>query len=228
MRTLYRNHPVRQLSQWDEIPQPKAVATISGGNGDHIQTVELVRTNIANCFNVPHASLLIGTPGLAENNGPGPIAWLIAGISANQAQMLIDIGCLCSDTITIFFHEYHPPILGFMGTWQGFTMAESDTELAHRIIVDAVLADPAITRFVHAHRDSFPADMIADECLELFGNHIITLPINLLSPRGPFVAWNVYIKYVLICPSLTYAYASTDRQPTTRSRSTRSTGFSSA
>ncbi|KAJ7787783.1 hypothetical protein B0H14DRAFT_2629032 [Mycena olivaceomarginata] len=195
-RTLYRNHPARQLSQWDEVPQPKVAATISGGNGDRIQTVELVRTSIADRFNVPRASLLIGTPGLAENNGPDPIAWLIAGISADQAQTLIDMGCLCSDTITIFFHEYHPPISGFMGTWQGFTMAESDAELAHRIIVDAVLADPAITRFVRAHRDSFPADMIADECLELFGNHIITLPINLLSPRGPFVAWNVYIKYI--------------------------------
>ncbi|KAJ7721590.1 hypothetical protein B0H14DRAFT_3520609 [Mycena olivaceomarginata] len=193
-RTLYRNHPARQLSQWDEVPQPKVAATISGGNGDRIQTVELVRTSIADRFNVPRASLLIGTPGLAENNGPDPIAWLIAGISADQAKTLIDMGCLCSDTITIFFHEYHPPISGFMGTWQGFTMAESDAELAHRIIVDAVLADPAITRFVRAHRDSFPADMIADECLELFGNHIITLPINLLSPRGPFVAWNVYIK----------------------------------
>ncbi|KAJ7302819.1 hypothetical protein DFH08DRAFT_977530 [Mycena albidolilacea] len=36
--------------------------------------------------------------------------------------------------------------------------------------------------------------MTADECLELFGNHIVTLPINLLSPCGPFVSWNVYIK----------------------------------
>jgi hypothetical protein len=181
------------------VPQPKVVATISGGNGDRIQTVELVRTNIADHFNAPRASILIGTPGLAENNGPDPIAWLIAGISADQAQALIDMGCLCSDTLTIFFHEYHPPISGFMGTWQGFTMAEADSELAHRIIVNAVLADPAITRFVRAHRDSFPSDATADECLELFADHIITLPINLLSPRGPFVAWNVYIKYVLIC-----------------------------
>ncbi|KAJ7901053.1 hypothetical protein B0H14DRAFT_2555844 [Mycena olivaceomarginata] len=193
-RTLYRNHPARQLSQWDEVPQPKVVATISGGNGDRIQTAELVRTNIADRFNAPRTSLLVGTPGLAENNGPDPIAWLIAGISDVQAQALIDMGCLCSDTLTMFFHEYHPPISGFMGTWQGFTMAESDAELAHRIIVDAALADPAITRFVRAHRDSFPADMTADECLELFGEHIITLSINLLSPRGPFVAWNVYIK----------------------------------
>ncbi|KAJ7312285.1 hypothetical protein DFH08DRAFT_822322 [Mycena albidolilacea] len=157
-RTLYRNHPARQLSQWDEVPQPKVIATISGGNGDRIQTAELVRTSIADRFNAPQASLLIGTPGLAENNGPDPIAWLIPGISPDQAQTLIDMGCLCSDTITIFFHEYHPPISGFIGTWQGFTIAESDAELAHRIIVDAVLADPAITRFVRAHRNSFPAD----------------------------------------------------------------------
>jgi hypothetical protein len=198
-RTLYRNHPTRQLSQWDEVPQPKVIATISGGNGDRIQTVELVHTNIADRFNAPRASILIGTPGLAENNGPDPIAWLIAGISADQAQALIDMGCLCSDTLTIFFHKYHPPISGFMGTWQGFTMAEADSELAHRIIVNAVLADPAITRFVHTHRDSFPSDATTDKCLELFADHIITLPINLLSPRGPFVAWNVYINYVLIC-----------------------------
>ncbi|KAJ7826459.1 hypothetical protein B0H14DRAFT_2595782 [Mycena olivaceomarginata] len=158
------NGPPVSPNQWDEVPQPKVVATISGGNGDRIQTAELVRTNIADRFNAPHTSLLVGTLGLAENNGPDPIAWLIAGISDVQAQALIDMGCLCSDTLTMFFHEYHPPISGFMGTWQGFTMAESDAELAHRIIVDAALADPAITRFVRAHRDSFPTDMTADKC----------------------------------------------------------------
>jgi hypothetical protein len=143
-RTLYRNHPAHQLSQWDEVPQPKVVATISGGNGDRIQTAELVRTNIADRFNAPRTSLLVGTPGLAENNGPDPIAWLITGISDVQAQALINMGCLCSDTLTMFFHEYHPPISGFMGTWQGFIMAESDAELAHRIIVDTALANPAL------------------------------------------------------------------------------------
>ncbi|KAJ7836651.1 hypothetical protein B0H14DRAFT_3460540 [Mycena olivaceomarginata] len=119
--------------------------------------------------------ILIRSPGLAENNGPDPIAWLIAGIDNDQAQALINMGYLCSDMLTIFFHEYHPPISGFMGTWQGFAMAKFDTDLAHCIIVDTACRS--------SHHPLY-------KCLKLFGDHIITLPINLLSPRSPFVAWN--------------------------------------
>ncbi|KAJ7716239.1 hypothetical protein B0H14DRAFT_2643892 [Mycena olivaceomarginata] len=191
---LFRNHPSGQLRQWNEVPQPKVVATISGGNGDRIQTAERVRANLAGRFNLPPDELLIGTPGLAERSGPDPIAWLIAGLSVAHAQTLIDIGCLCSDTLTMFFHEYQPQITGFVGTFYGFTIPESSAALAHRTIVAAIVADPAIARFIRAHRDAFPVDLTAEQCLVRFGEHIDTVAINLLSPRGPFVAWNVYIR----------------------------------
>ncbi|KAJ7887299.1 hypothetical protein B0H14DRAFT_3430786 [Mycena olivaceomarginata] len=168
---LFRNHPSGQLHQWNEVPQPKVVATISGGNGDRIQTAERVRANLAGRFNLPPDELLIGTPGLAERSGPDPIAWLIAGLSVAHAQTLIDIGCLCSDTLTMFFHEYQPQITGFVGTFYGFTIPESSAALAHRTIVAAI-----------------------KQCLVRFGEHIDTVAINLLSPRGPFVVWNVYIR----------------------------------
>ncbi|KAJ7318611.1 hypothetical protein DFH08DRAFT_819886 [Mycena albidolilacea] len=191
---LFRNHPTGQLRQWNEVPQLKVVATISGGNGDRIQTAEQVRANLAGRFNLPPEELLIGTPGLAERNGPDPIAWLIAGFSVVHAQTLINIGCLCSDTLTMFFHEYQPQITGFVGTFYGFTIPESNAALAHRTIVAATVADPAIARFIRAHCDTFPVDPTAEECLVRFGEHIDTVVINLLSPRGPFVAWNVYIR----------------------------------
>jgi hypothetical protein len=153
---LFRNHPSGQLRQWNEVPQPKVVATISGGNGDRIQTAERVHANLAGRFNLPPDELLIGTPGLAECSGPNPIAWLIAGLSVAHAQTLIDISCLCSDTLTMFFHEYQPQITGFVGTFYGFTIPESSAALAHRTIVAAIVANPAIACFIRAHRDAFP------------------------------------------------------------------------
>ncbi|KAJ7774386.1 hypothetical protein B0H14DRAFT_2632034 [Mycena olivaceomarginata] len=158
---LFRNHPSGQLRQWNEVPQLKVVATISGGNGDCIQTAE------------------------PERSGPDPIAWLIAGLSVAHAQTLIDIGCLCSDTLTMFFHEYQPQITGFVGTFYGFTIPESSAALAHRTIVAAIVADPAIAHFIRAHRDTFPVDLTAEQCLVRFGEHIDTVCHQPLVPTRP-------------------------------------------
>ncbi|KAJ7245221.1 hypothetical protein C8J57DRAFT_1524350 [Mycena rebaudengoi] len=196
---LFRNHPNIQLGQWDEVEHPKIICTISGGNGDRVQTAQRLRDHIANRFNMTPSDVLIGSPGLADRSpdpkrsGPDPIAWLVAGLTLNQAQALLDLGVLCSDIITTFFHAYRPPISGYVGTFQGFTIHQDQEDLALRIIADAVAADPSIGRFIRAHRDAFPADMTADQAFEAFCESIGVGDIQLLSSIGPFTAWNVYI-----------------------------------
>ncbi|KAJ7616840.1 hypothetical protein DFH06DRAFT_1238559 [Mycena polygramma] len=103
------------------------------------------------------------------------------------------MGALVSDTLTTMFHAYQPQVLGFGGTFAGFTIAPTNGELAHAIIVDAVMADPAITRFVRAHRDAIQPHLSCDEALARFGESISVEPIQLInSNQTPFTAWNVY------------------------------------
>ncbi|KAJ7229614.1 hypothetical protein C8J57DRAFT_1387079 [Mycena rebaudengoi] len=198
-RASSATHPNIQLGQWDEVEHPKIICTISGGNGDRVQTAQRLRDHIANRFNMTPSDVLIGSPGLADRSpdpkrsGPDPIAWLVAGLTLNQAQALLDLGVLCSDIITTFFHAYRPPISGYVGTFQGFTIHQDQEDLALRIIADAVAADPSIGRFIRAHRDAFPADMTADQAFEAFCESIGVGDIQLLSSIGPFTAWNVYI-----------------------------------
>jgi hypothetical protein len=200
---LYRNHPSDQRRQWDGVAHPKIVATIAGGNGERMHMANLLRDHIASCFNMDPTDLLIGPPGQAEGPGPDPMAWLVGGLSAAQATALLDIQALVSDTLTAYFFPYSPPISGFVATFYGFTIPAENDDLVLAVIGDAALADPAITRFIHAHRDAFPADMTADEVLARVGESIWVAPIPLLSLRSvPFTAWNVYFGYAgLFCPS---------------------------
>jgi hypothetical protein len=97
------------------------------------------------------------------------MASLVSGLSAAQATALLEIQALASDTLTAFFFPYAPPISGFVATYYGFTIPADDDDLALAVIADAAMADPAIARFIRAHRDAFPADMTADEVLARVG-----------------------------------------------------------
>ncbi|KAJ7036010.1 hypothetical protein C8F04DRAFT_1258382 [Mycena alexandri] len=186
--TLLFNLPPRQRGQWDAVPHPKILATVAGGNGDRIMTWEGLRNHIAGRFNMDPEDVSVGTPGLGEHPGADPAAWLIAGLSEEQAQALLDMGALVSDTMTTVFHAYNPQLTGFAATFQGFTIS-----ITHAVIADAIMADPAVTRFVRAHRDAVPPFISNDEALARFGESIRVTGIQLLSPRGLFTAWNVYV-----------------------------------
>ncbi|KAJ7024195.1 hypothetical protein C8F04DRAFT_1270523 [Mycena alexandri] len=191
--SLLGNLPARQRAQWDEVEHPKLLATVSGGNGDRIATWEAFRRHIAGRFNMDPEDISIGTPGLGERAGPDPAAWLIGGLSLEQGQALIDMGALVSDTMTTIFHAYRPFITGFATTFQGFTIAARNRDLAHAVIADAIMADTAVIRYVRSHRDAIPPFLSNDEALARFGESIRVQSIQLLSPRGPFTAWNVYV-----------------------------------
>jgi hypothetical protein len=127
------------------------------------------------------------------------MAWLVAGLTEEQATALLEIHALVSDTLMAFFFPYSLPISGFIGTFYGFTIPSNNDDLALAVIRDAAMADPAITRFIRAHRDAFPPEMTADEVLTRVGESIWVAPIPLLSLRSvPFTAWNVYFGYATL------------------------------
>ncbi|KAJ7429922.1 hypothetical protein B0H11DRAFT_2264661 [Mycena galericulata] len=192
-RSLYRNLPPVQMSQWVEQDHPKLTAHISGGNGDRIQTARRVAQMIADRFNMDPAEILVGPPGLAAGPGPDPIAWLIGGIPLEQAHILADEGMLASDGTAVFFSHFVPPISGFLGTFHGLTVAESNDQLARAILADAITDDPLISRNVRAHRDAYPVEMNADEVYARWSESIHVLPLELRSTNGTFTAWNVYV-----------------------------------
>ncbi|KAF8143163.1 hypothetical protein K438DRAFT_1994200 [Mycena galopus ATCC 62051] len=86
---LFRGFTNHQHTQWNAAPGPKAIAYIMRGNGDIMQTTEMMRTTIADHFNIPRDEVLIGSPGRAER-GPDPIAWLIGGLCQSELKYLLD------------------------------------------------------------------------------------------------------------------------------------------
>ncbi|KAJ7782401.1 hypothetical protein DFH07DRAFT_764551 [Mycena maculata] len=194
--TLYRNVPAQQLQQWEHVEHPKFIAVVSGGNGNRIQTAQRITGQIAGRFNMDPSVPHVGPPGLAEGPGRDPMAWLIGGLQLEQAQALLDDGVLALDGHATLFFPFVPYISGFLGTFQGLTLANNDhdIDLAGAIIGDAIAADPAITRHVRAHRDAFPPELTIDEAFACFAESIYVRPLALLSPQGPFIAWNAYCR----------------------------------
>ncbi|KAJ7719353.1 hypothetical protein DFH07DRAFT_784669 [Mycena maculata] len=182
--TLYRNVPAQQMQQWENVAHPKFIAV----------TAQRISAQIAGRFNMDTSVPRVGPPGLAEGPGHDPIAWLIGGLAFDQAQALLDDGVLAADGHATLFFPYVPYISGFLGTFQGLTLTDSDHDgdLAAAIISDAITSDPAILRHVRAHRDAFPPEMTVDEAFARFTESIYVRPLALLSPQGPFTAWNAY------------------------------------
>jgi hypothetical protein len=178
----------------------------------------LLRNHIASRFNMNPSDLLIGPPGQAEGLGPDPMAWLVAGLTEDQATALLDIQALVFDTLTAFFFPYSLPISGFVGTFYGFTIPSDNDDLALTVIGDAAMVDPAITCFICAHRDAFPPDMTADEVLTQIRESMWVAPIPLLSLHSvPFTARNMYFGYAtLISIPTCHAYADVLQDPPRR------------
>ncbi|KAK7053859.1 hypothetical protein R3P38DRAFT_2470021, partial [Favolaschia claudopus] len=172
----------------------KIIGVITGGNGDRIANTERLQCHIADRFNMEPAQIQISTPGRGERPGPDPIAWLILGLSREQARYLLDCRALVSDTLTVTFHSYTPRDTGFADTYEGLTIPIEEGAAVRDTFRAAVANDANISRFVRAHRKEYPAYMTSDEAFNLFVTTIRVQAIWLLGqlPRGAFIAWNVY------------------------------------
>ncbi|KAJ7019143.1 hypothetical protein C8F04DRAFT_1276612 [Mycena alexandri] len=193
--SVWRAHPDIQRGIWDDEDHPKFLVLVSGGNGDRIQTTEVIGDTLAAFVNVDPESIQVGTPGSAQ--GPHDArAWLIGGLPQHLAEAVLDMGVLSCAEISLFALPYSPPIAGFIGTISGFTIRRSPAGAARaqEYIRAAMASSTAITQFVRAHRDSFPPEVDADGALEIFLASVGVRGIDLLTGSGTTItAWNTYV-----------------------------------
>ncbi|KAF7345851.1 hypothetical protein MVEN_01606800 [Mycena venus] len=122
-------------------PPPAILSMISApftGRHPPSSTATIRPTNSANGitfpFHAPPHHLRGGGDRVHNvNNGPdsNPIVWLVPALSGEQAQVLLDMCALVSDTTATFFHACRPIISGFVGTFPGFTICPGDGHIAH-------------------------------------------------------------------------------------------------
>ncbi|KAJ7501275.1 hypothetical protein B0H11DRAFT_1992652 [Mycena galericulata] len=192
---IFRNLPQTHREMWDEVRHPKFLAVVAGGIGDRIQTATRIQAAIAGFVNADPASVQVGPPGANEGRGPDANIWLIGGLPIDLAEAALDLQMLCCTEITLFFFPYRPPITGFIGTFAGFTFPNNagGRDRALDTISNAITGNMLIAEYIRAHRDALHEEVEAEEALRLVVESIDARPIELLSPAGPFIAWNVYI-----------------------------------
>ncbi|KAJ7862540.1 hypothetical protein B0H13DRAFT_2354601 [Mycena leptocephala] len=145
---LLHGVPDDLLKMYEDVPHPKFFLVVSGGNGAVMRTHGLIREAIGNRINIGPTDFTLGTPPTAAN-GTSPALWLAANIPDRLAQAIIDDRILSSTNITLFPLPYNMPIIGFVGVFAGFTLANTAAGTAHvrDLIHTAVSSDSEITQF---------------------------------------------------------------------------------
>ncbi|KAF8186168.1 hypothetical protein K438DRAFT_1973538 [Mycena galopus ATCC 62051] len=139
-------------------------------------------------------SFHLGTPPSAEH-GPSPILWLVAGLPLHLAQAILDKRALASRRITLFVIPYDMPVIGFVGTFGGFTLPNSQegANAARSLLQSAIRANHDITEFVRTHRDAFGAQVSADQAWDIFCDSVKVVGMELLVSNTNTVAWHLYV-----------------------------------
>ncbi|KAF8125550.1 hypothetical protein K438DRAFT_2002042 [Mycena galopus ATCC 62051] len=125
-----------------DVPHPKFLLTVSRGNGLTMHTHGLIHDSIGNYVNVDATNFQLGTPPTAER-GPSPTLWLVAGLPERLSEMLVDKKVLSSTHITFFTIPFDIPITGFVGTFSGFTLpnTQEGADAACSLLQSAIRAD---------------------------------------------------------------------------------------
>ncbi|KAF8164233.1 hypothetical protein K438DRAFT_1984750 [Mycena galopus ATCC 62051] len=191
---LVQGMPPGLMQLYDEVPPPKFFVVASGGNGATMQTHGLIRAAIGDFINVDPGSFHLGTPPSAEH-GPSPILWLVVGLPLHLAQAILEKRALASRRITLFVIPYDMPVIGFVGTFGGFTLPNSQegANAARSLLQSAIRANHDITEFVRTHRDAFGAQVSADQAWDIFCDSVEVVGMELLVSNTNTVAWHLYV-----------------------------------
>ncbi|KAJ7682189.1 hypothetical protein DFH06DRAFT_1314410 [Mycena polygramma] len=182
------------FGMYDDVGGPKLFISVSGGNGIVMKTHGLVRECIGNFANIGATDFALGTPPVAAD-GTSPALWLVADIPAHLAQAIIDMRILSSAPITLFTFPYHIPIIGFVGIFTGFTIANTaeGATIACGLIRTAIAANAEIAQFVQTHRDAYGPQVSAGQAWEIFLASISVRGIGLLISDTNTVAWRLHV-----------------------------------
>jgi hypothetical protein len=182
------------MQLYNDVPDPKFFVVVSGGNGAIIQTHGLICVAIGDYLNVDPTSFHLGTPPTSEN-GPSSVLWLVAGLSPHLAQAVLDQPALSSRPITLFTIPFHMPVIGFIGTFGGFTLPNSQgrADAARDLLQTAIQANGDINEFVRTHRDAFGPQVSADQAWHIFSNSVAVEGMELLVNNTITVAWQLRV-----------------------------------
>ncbi|KAJ7698513.1 hypothetical protein B0H14DRAFT_3528835 [Mycena olivaceomarginata] len=191
---LTQGMPPGLMQLYNDVPDPKFFVVVSGGNGAIIQTHGLIRVAIGDYLNVDPTSFHLGTPPTSEN-GPSSVLWLVAGLPPHLAQAVLDRPALSSCPITLFTIPFSMPVIGFIGTFGGFTLPNSQggADAARDLLQTAIQANGDINEFVRTHRDAFGPQVSADQAWHIFSNSVAVEGMELLVNNTITVAWQLRV-----------------------------------
>ncbi|KAJ7789895.1 hypothetical protein B0H14DRAFT_3502309 [Mycena olivaceomarginata] len=191
---LTQGMPATLMPLYDEVPHPKFFIVVSGGNGATIQTHGLIRVTIGDLLNVDPTSFHLGTPP-ATASGPSQVLWLVAGLPPHLAQAVIDQQVVSTSRITLFVIPYDMPVIGYVGTFGGFTLPNSQggADAARDLLQAAIRMDREIAQFVQTHRDAFGPHISAEQAWDIFSNSVAVEGIELLVNNTTTVAWHLHV-----------------------------------
>ncbi|KAJ7315477.1 hypothetical protein DFH08DRAFT_327270 [Mycena albidolilacea] len=191
---LTQGMPATLMPLYDEVPHPKFFIVVSGGNGATIQTHGLIRVTIGDLLNVDPTSFHLGTPP-ATASGPSQVLWLVAGLPPHLAQAVIDQQVVSTSRITLFVIPYDMPVIGYVGTFGGFTLPNSQggADAARDLLQAAIRTDREIAQFVQTHRDAFGPHISAEQAWDIFSNSVAVEGIELLVNNTTTVAWHLHV-----------------------------------
>ncbi|KAJ7220948.1 hypothetical protein C8J57DRAFT_1254145 [Mycena rebaudengoi] len=191
---LTNNADANQMRVWDQTPDILLVY-VGGGSSDPVADSHLTSALITDVINMPPDVIRVGAASAADARLPTPPAFAVAGVPPALGAELLCLRVLCSTAVTLFVTELHPALSGFLGIVEGFTFPNSPqgaVEAANAILTTHGTSNNFIQLLV-SHRDALPANLSIQRVLETVLGSISVTPLELLSPRGCRVVWQVYM-----------------------------------
>ncbi|KAJ6505420.1 hypothetical protein C8R45DRAFT_1091150 [Mycena sanguinolenta] len=178
----------------DAVPHPKFYVIVSGRNGAAMRTHGLIRQALGNYLNIDPTSVQLGTPPTPEN-GPSPMLWLVAGIAAPLAEAALAKPVLASEAITLYPIPYEIPIIGFIGTFIGFTLpaTQDGADTTCNLITTTICADAVLSQFVQTHHDAFGPHVSAEQAWDAFLSSVYVHSIVLTINDTEVVTWQLHV-----------------------------------
>ncbi|KAJ7219858.1 hypothetical protein C8J57DRAFT_1536909 [Mycena rebaudengoi] len=191
---LTNNADANQMRVWDQTPDILLVY-VGGGSSDPVADSHLASALITDVINMPPDVIRVGAASAADARLPTPPAFAVAGVPPALGAELLRLRVLCSTAVMLFVTELHPALSGFLGIVEGFTFPNSPqgaVEAANAILTTLGTSNNFIQLLV-SHRDALPANLSIQRVLETVLGSISVTPLELLSPRGRRVVWQVYM-----------------------------------
>ncbi|KAJ7861997.1 hypothetical protein B0H14DRAFT_3444966 [Mycena olivaceomarginata] len=176
---LTQGMPASLIQMYWDVPYPKFLISVSGGNSVTMQTHGLIRDAIGNFLNIDPTDFQLGTPPTADH-GPSPTLWLVAGIPEHLADAVVQHLVISSGP-------------RFVGTFGGFTLPNSPdgAAAARNLLQTAIRADNSIAQFVQTNRSAFGPQVSAEQAWQTFTDSVEG--IELLVSNTVTVAWQLHV-----------------------------------